>query len=163
MKKMILIYETQTGATEEIAKILETYLTSSGIEVQSKRISKANEERLDLINLLKEVDAIAVGSPTQYSRIMTPVQEFLNEMGRANYMGRIDFSDKLGIAFGSYGWSGEGVEFITDILKNNLKMKVIEPGLLVKGRPDDDTAEECKRFGEFVAEKILSESEQGKQ
>ena len=128
----------------------------AGIEVQSKRISKASDDRFDLIRAINTVDAVIVGSPTHYSRILTSVQEFLTELGRANYGGRIDLSTKIGVAFGSYAWSGsgEGVKFITNTLKEKLKMKVIEPGLSVKGKPIEDTIEECKNFGKAIADRI---------
>jgi flavorubredoxin len=156
MKKAIIIYETETGNTEAIAKILESQLKTEGLDIISRRISKANDERFDLIRAINPVDVIIIGSPTRYSRILDSVQEFLTELGRANYMGRINLSIKTGVAFGSYGWSGsvEGVKFITDILKEKVKMKVIEPGLLIKGKPSGDTIEECRNFAILLAEKI---------
>jgi|WetSurMetagenome_2_1015567.scaffolds.fasta_scaffold22227_6 flavodoxin I len=157
MKKVIIIYETETGNTEAIAKILDQELSAAGLDVKSKRISKANDEGIDLIRAVNAADAVIIGSPTHYSRILDSVLEFLTEMGRASYTGRSDFSTKIGAAFGSYSWSlsGEGVPLITDILKDKLKMKVIEPGLSIKGKPGEDTVEICKAFATLLTEKVV--------
>jgi len=156
MKKVLLVYETQTGNTEAIAKIIDSRLKAAGLEVIFKRITKANEDRFDLIRALGGVDVVIVGSPTHYSKIMSPVQEFLIEMGRANMGGRIDLSRILGAAFGSFAWSGsgEGVGFITNILKENLKMKVIEPGLMIKGSPGGTGLEECQSFSQAIIDRL---------
>jgi flavorubredoxin len=156
LKKVLLVYETQTGNTEALAKIIDSRLKTAGFDVVFKRISKANEDRFDLIRVLGGVDAVIIGSPTHYSRIMTPVQDFLTDMGRANMGGKVDLSKILGAAFGSYGWSGsgEGVGFITNTLKNTLKMKVVEPGLLIKGSPGGTTLEEGQTFCQAVIEKL---------
>ncbi len=156
MKKAIIIYESQTGATEAMAKIIETELKKVSIDVLTKRITKAKEENFDLIRAINTVDAVIIGSPTHYSRILPTAQEFMTELERANYMSRVNFTSKLGVAFGSYGWSGsgEGVKYITGILKDKLKMKVIDPGLLIKGKPDTVTSEECRVFSKILAEKI---------
>jgi flavodoxin I len=156
VKRVVIIYETESGNTEAIARIIEQELNAAGLEVQSKRISKANEEGFDLIRAVNAADAVIIGSPTHYSRILDSVQEFLTELGRANYTGRIDFSTKIGAAFGSYSWSlsGEGVPLISDILKERLKIKIIEPGLSIKGRPGEGTVEKCKEFAKLLAEKI---------
>ena len=49
------------------------------------------------------------------------------------------------MAFGSYGWSGEGVKMLTSRLKD-LKLKVVEPGIsfcFVPSEEDYKNAEEA--------------------
>jgi len=51
------------------------------------------------------------------------MKTFLFEMEKA------DLEGKVGAAFGSYRWSGESVQMMTDTMKHVFGMKVIEPGL----------------------------------
>jgi len=148
MKKVMIVYESETGATEAIARVIEEQLRAAGIAVESKSISKAKEEGYDLIGALRGADAVIVGSPTHHGWPLDSVKSFLADMSRANTWGRI------GAAFGSYGWSGEAVEIITDTLKSVLNMEVIEPGLKVKGSPDESSLRECEEFGKTVADII---------
>jgi flavorubredoxin len=148
MKKAIVIYDTRTGATGAIARLIEEELKVAGIEVESRRILEAEEEGYDLVEAVKNADAVIVGSPTYYNDLFSPVKDFLLEMEKA------DLKGKIGAAFGSYGWSGEAVKMIADTMKNAFKMNVIEPGLKVEGRPGGSSIVECKLFGKTVAERI---------
>jgi flavorubredoxin len=76
------------------------------------------------------------------------MKTFLFEMEKA------DLKGKVGAAFGSYGWSGESVQMLTDTLKHIFGMNVIEPGLKVLRRPDESGLKQCREFGKRIAEKI---------
>jgi len=69
-------------------------------------------------------------------------------------MDKVDLKGKVGAAFGSYGWSGESVEILTETMKNLAGMDVIEPGLKVKRRPSEKGLEECRAFGKKIAARI---------
>ena len=77
-------------------------------------------------------DALAVGAPT-YNHAM-PV-DFKNLFEEAGAKG-LNLKGKLGVAFGSYGWSGEAPKLVLEILKNRFEMQIIEPPLLAKYTPD---------------------------
>jgi len=69
-------------------------------------------------------------------------------------MEKADLKGKIGAAFGSYGWSGESVQMMSDTMKHIFKMDVIEPGLRLTGRPSGSSLEQGKEFGRKIAEKI---------
>ena len=76
------------------------------------------------------------------------MKTFLFEMGKA------DLKGKVGAAFGSYGWSGESVQMMSDTMKHIFRMDVMEPGLRLKGRPSGSRLEQGEEFGKKIAEKI---------
>ena len=142
MAKAIVIYETRSGNTEMMAKAIETGLKESGVEVGLKKGARANADDL------KDVDAIVLGSPTYVRALIAAMKTFLFEMDK------VDLKGKIGAAFGSYGWSGESIEILTETMKNLAGMNVIEPGLRIKRRPTEKGLEECREFVKKIAEKI---------
>jgi len=142
MAKAIVIYETRSGNTEMMAKAIETGLKKAGVEVELKKGARANADDL------KDVDAVILGSPTYVRALIAAMKTFLFEMDK------VDLKGKVGAAFGSYGWSGESVEILTETMKNLAEMDVIEPGLKVKRRPSEKDLEECRAFGKKIADKI---------
>ena len=142
MPKAIIIYETRSGNTGMVAKAVEEGMKEAGIEVLSKRAVSTKAEEL------ANVDAVVLGAPTYHHDLIASMKTFLFEMEKANLKG------KVGAAFGSYGWSGESVQMMTDTMKHIFGMNVIEPGLKILRRPSESGLEQCKEFGRKIAEKI---------
>ncbi|RLG32747.1 FprA family A-type flavoprotein, partial [Methanosarcinales archaeon] len=86
--------------------------------------------------------------PTYVRSLIAAMKTFLFEMQKA------DLKGKVGAAFGSYGWSGESIEILTETMKNLAGMNVIEPGLRINRRPTEKGLEECREFGKKIAEEI---------
>ncbi len=59
----------------------------------------------------------------------------------------------VGAAFGSYGWSGEAVGQIEEVLMQ-MKVDLAGEGLKVKYVPDDDGHAQCYALGQQVAQKL---------
>jgi len=62
---------------------------------------------------------------------------------------------KPGIAFGSYGWSGEAPIFIAKKMRE-LGFDVLDPVMRVQYKPNDKDIEACGRLGKDVALKLKS-------
>ena len=117
-----------------------------GIDVEVKYFIQPEE--------LKEADAILLGMPTYYHDIGIDMKNLLEGASKQE----INLKGKVGAAFGSYGWSGEAPNMLTEIMKNRFGMDVIEPPLRIKYNPDSKGLEECRKLGKTVAEKILKTS-----
>ena len=61
--------------------------------------------------------------------------------------------NKLAAAFGSYGWSGEGARIMTSAMRQ-LKLDVIDDGLMVKFTPHNDVAERCVEYGKAFGKRM---------
>jgi len=142
-KAIIIIYDSRTGSTEAMAKAIEEGMKESGIQVVSKRATKAGADDL------KGVDAVVLGCPTYHGDLMSSMRTFLFAMEKA------DLKGKVGAAFGSYGWSGESVQRMADTMKHVFGINVMEPGLKLLRRPSERDLNECRAFGKKVAGKVM--------
>jgi flavodoxin short chain len=145
MSKAIIIYDTRSGNTAMMAQAIEEGTKEAGVEVSSKRTVAATAGDI------KDVDAVVLGAPTYHHDLIASMKTFLFEMEKA------DLKQKVGAAFGSYGWSGESVRMMTDTMKHVFGMKVIEPGLKMLRKPDEDGLKQCREFGRRVAERITQQ------
>lgn len=147
MSKILIVYYSHTGNTEEMAKaIAEGAKTIQGVEVELKR----NISPWRLVDF----DAILIGAPTYHHNMTNNIKRFLEEVAFQN----INLKDKIGAAFGSYGWSGEAPKMVIEIMENKFGMKALKPPLLIKYTPDTKDLEECNKLGKNVAEQALSKS-----
>ena len=145
MPKLLILYDSQTGNTEKMAEaVAEGARSVANVEVIVKYYARPEE--------LAEASAIIFGSPTYYHDMTLPIKQMLEEAARAN----IQLKDKIGAAFGSYGWSGEAPQLILEILKNRFGVKTIEPALTTIYTPNKAVLEECRKLGKAVAEKIVT-------
>jgi flavodoxin short chain len=144
MPEAVIIYETRSGNTGMMAKAIEEGMREAGVEVVSKRTINASAN--DLI----DVDAVILGAPTYHHDLISSMKTFLFEMEKA------DLKGKTGAAFGSYAWSGESVQMMSDTMKHIFGINLIEPGLKMLRRPDENGLKQCRDFGKKIAEKIKS-------
>ena len=144
MLKLLIVYYSQTGNTENMAKAVEEGAKSVvGINVEVKYFARPEE--------LAEADAIILGMPTYYHDISIDMKNLLERISKEE----IDLKGKVGAAFGSYGWSGEAPNILVEIMKNQFGIEVIEPALRIKYNPDEEGLEECRKLGKTIAEKIV--------
>jgi flavodoxin I len=142
--KLLILYYSQTGNTEKMAKAVEEGAKSVvGINVEMKYFARPEE--------LKEADAIIFGIPTYYHDMGIDMKNLLEGVSKEE----INLAGKVGAAFGSYGWSGEAPNMLVEIMENRFGMDVVKPALRIKYNPDEKGLEECRKLGKAVAEKIV--------
>jgi|SRR5659263_722110 len=101
---------------------------------------------------IEDTDAIAIGSPTYIGAAMPTVIKYVESLANLPLKG------KVGVAFGSYGWSGEAASVVSKMLKS-YGMDVIEPELRIKRIPEGECLEVCKELGKLIAKKLKKELE----
>jgi flavorubredoxin len=140
MQKAIIIYETRTGNTKQLAGIIQESMKQSGVEVDLKRIDDVD------VNGLSDYAAVILGSPTYHKDMIGTMKTFLFKLEK------VDLRGKIGAAFGAWGWSGEAVEMLSETMKNIYEMDIVEP----RGRLLGNTgaAGQHQAFGQKIAEKI---------
>jgi flavodoxin I len=141
MPKLTIIYGTGSGNTGRMAKAIEEGAKSAGVEVTINKIDTASQADIE------NVDAIAIGSATYRGAAMPSVINYVKAMADQSLKG------KIGVAFGSYGWSGEAANVISNMLEN-YGMDIIKPNLRIKRQPSSEGIEECKKLGNRIADKI---------
>ena len=141
MSKLTIIYGTGTGNTGRMAKAIEEGAKGAGVEVTINKIDK------DTLVDVENADAIAIGSATYKGAAMPTVINYVKAMADQPIKG------KVGVAFGSYGWSGEAANVISKMLED-YGMDVLKPNLRIKRQPSSEGIEECNRLGNQIADKI---------
>jgi flavorubredoxin len=88
-----------------------------------------------------------VGGPTLNNGLFPSLADFLS------YMKGLKPLNKIGAAFGSYGWSGEAVKMITKELES-MKFNIIDPGLKIQYVPDKQGLENCFEYGRKIGKAV---------
>ena len=110
-EEAVIIYDTMWGSTEKIARMLYQIFESKGINTSLMDL-KTNH----ISNVMTKVltsKFICVGSPTLNNGLLPTVAAFLE------YMKGLAPKGRIGLAFGSYGWGGQSVGQIEEILKSS--------------------------------------------
>jgi flavodoxin I len=140
-KKLSIIYGTGFGNTGLMAKAIAEGATNAGLDVILKKYDEVSPGDVE------NADAIAIGLATYKGAGMPRVIKYVESLAN------IPLKGKIGTAFGSYGWSGEGPITVTEIL-TSYGMKMIEPPLRIKRIPDEEGLDTCRNFGKSIADHI---------
>ncbi|MDR0622104.1 MAG: MBL fold metallo-hydrolase [Deltaproteobacteria bacterium] len=107
--KAVIVFDTMWHSTEFMARVLTDYLASQGIETHYNSLK--NKHRSEVATECFEAAAIIIGTPTINNQLFPSVSDFIT------YIKSLKFKNKIGAAFGSYGWSGEGAKLVQAELK----------------------------------------------
>ncbi len=143
--KAVIIYDTMWHSTETMAQSVADGLIEQGVPVKMFNL-KVNH-RSDVMTEVLDAKAILIGSSTLNNGMMPGVADILC------YMKGLKPANRVGAAFGSYGWSGEAVKLITETLQE-MKMNVIEPGVRVQFAPRPEHLEACQELGRKVGKAV---------
>ena len=84
-----------------------------------------------------------MGSPTVNKGILTSTAAILEQIKG------LSFKNKKAVSFGCYGWSGEGINIISEDLKE-AGFEIINEGLKVLWNPDEEAIVQCKKLGSEI-------------
>lgn len=137
-KTVIIPYVSAYGYTKMLAeKIAEGISDSGDIDVRAYDMVEADAAKVN--EELLFADGILFGTPTIVGEALRPIWDLTLNMFAGTHGG------KHAAAFGSYGWSGEGVPHITERLKQ-LRMKVSE-GFKVRFKPSEADLVSAYEYG----------------
>lgn len=145
--QITIVYDTMWNATRKMAEGIAEGIKSADKGVTVKLFNAANSDKNDVITEIFKSKAILVGSSTVNKSIMH---------GTAGILGMIvglGLKNKKAAAFGSYGWSGESVDIITEILKD-AKFEIVNHGIKELWNPDEEAMNRCIQFGRDFASKL---------
>lgn len=135
--KCLIIYDTMWKSTEMIADSIQEAFESHGIPV--KMANLRHDHISDIVADVLTTRFICVGSPTLNSNMLPTVSGFLT------YLKGLSPKNRIGLAFGSYGWGGQSVGHVDDALKE-CGFKMMEP-IKVQYIPDEAQLQEiCNKL-----------------
>jgi flavodoxin I len=143
MRDLVLVYLTKSGNTRLIAEAIAEGARSMDLDAEAVSLCDA-----DLDDIIK-AEVIAIGSPTYEQRMLPPIEKLLDRLDSKKSRG------KPGVAFGSYGWSGEAPLLIAKKMRD-LGFEVLDPVMRVQYTPMEKDIEACGLLGKDIALKLKS-------
>lgn len=162
MSNVIVIYDSQTGFTERMAKaVVEGVKHVTGVDVELLKVGTPFS-----ISRLNQADAIILGSPTIYGSVTPEMGIFLECVKAHAESKRLNLSGKIGGVFGSYEWDGGWVVEKIGADMKALGIRVAAPAVsLADGmggkyaiRLNDDALQKCHDLGRVIAEHVAGET-----
>ena len=144
-KKAVVIYDTMWKSTENMANAIAEGIASTGVAV--KPIHIRSSHRSDIMTEVLDAAAVVVGSPTLNNQMFPTVADVLT------YMKGLKPVDRIGGAFGSYGWSGESVKLVAAEMEA-MKFNMIDAGPRLQYVPDSEGIEACYAYGQKIGEAV---------
>jgi flavorubredoxin len=141
-RKAVIVYDTMWRSTELMAETIAETLFLEGVDARPMHLRK--NHRSDILPEVLDAGAVIVGSPTLNNGLFPTVSDFLT------YLKGLKPKNKVGGAFGSYGWSGEGMRVITGKLKEMRFEHVVE-GPNINYVPDERDLDACREFARDIA------------
>ena len=75
------------------------------------------------------------------------------------YMRGLKPTNKIGAAFGSFGWSGEAVKLMNRSMED-MKFDIIEKGLRIKYVPNHTDLKECVEMGKRIGQAVIEQTQE---
>jgi flavorubredoxin len=144
-KKAVVLYDTMWQATLRMAEAIGDGLAEESIE--HKLFNMAVSDRNDVIAEIFQAKAIVIGSPTFNRGLLPTITPILEDLKG------LRFQNKIGAAFGSFGWSGESVKIIEKHL-DKCGIPVVAEGVLAKWQPKPNDLANCKNLGSKIGKTI---------
>lgn len=145
--KVVVCYVSAYGYTANLAEEIAQAISKDG-DIEIKMYDVIRFDKNEILNEISSADGILFGTPTINSDMLEPIRDLLTNLNPIVHGG------KIAGAFGSYGWSGEGVPNTESRLKE-LKMNLLTPSLKINFKPSEKELDEAYEFGRAFREKVL--------
>ena len=150
-RKALVIYDTMWESTEKMAKAITAGIDSTGVSV--KLINLGHSHRSDVMTDVLNAKAVILGCATLNNGMRPRMAGFLM------YMRGLKPTNKIGAAFGSFGWSGEAVKLMNRAMED-MKFDIIEPGLRFKYVPGQSDLRECVEMGKRIGQAVIDQTQE---
>ncbi len=150
--RAVVAYDTMWQSTTKMAQAVAEGLTAGGTPVRLMPLGSSH--RSDVATELLDAGALLVGTPTLNNHLFPTVADMLT------YLKGLKPRRLFGAAFGSYGWSGEAVGQVNDML-TTMNVTLVSEGIKVKYVPDHVALMQCYALGQQVAAALQQQATGG--
>ncbi len=141
----VVVYDTMWGSTRALARAAAEGLAGNGTRVKVMEIGP--NHRSDVATEILEAGALLAGSPTMNNNLFPTVADVLT------YLKGLKPKGLVGAAFGSFGWSGEAVKQLADVL-DAMKVETVGEPLKVKYVPGPEELARARALGADVSKRL---------
>jgi len=142
----LILYDSMWGSTEIMANGLYDALVNRGLKVRKLHIRSNPFSRIVTEILFSK--AVLIGTPTINNTLFPTVGHVLIYLQGLN-----PGPGRLWGTFGSYGWGGGGVEYVTRWFKEN-QYEIIHPPVEARFRPKADILKDLEAYADAVSKRI---------
>jgi len=144
--KALIVYDTMWDSTRTIALALQEGLEDAGVPVTMRCLQTSHMS--DIMTDLLTSRAVLVGTPTLNNGMLPTVAGFLT------YIKGLRPVNRIGLAFGSYGWGGQGAKEAAAILSGmgwEMPLDLIN----LQYRPDEGELDNVRAAGKKLGAAVL--------
>lgn len=142
-KKVAIVYVSAYGNTAAMARKVAEGVAAAGL---TPVLMNGVEVPVgEMIDRLEECVGFLVGTPTLNSNVPHPILQLIANLVVLNISG------KPASVFGSYGWSGEAIRTVQEIL-TSMRVKVSPEPIRVRMAPSEQDLQACVAFGKKFGE-----------
>lgn len=138
-KLVVMPYVSAYGYTAQLAEHIASGVRDAG-DITVKSYDMVTESIDAVAAELGAADGILLGTPTIIGEALSPIWQLTLRLFPPVHRG------KLASAFGSYGWSGEGVPHIIERLRQ-LRMRVPDEGFRIRFKPSEKELLDAYEYG----------------
>lgn len=146
-KTVVIPYVAAYGYTGILAQEITDGIKAAG-DIDVKLFDMVESDQAQVLGEIYWADGILFGTPTILGEALKPIWDLTTSIFPVLHGG------KIASAFGSYGWSGEGVPHMIERLKQ-LRMKVYGNGLRVRFKPSESQLADAYEFGYNFGRSVL--------
>lgn len=144
--RALVVYDSMWGSTAKMASAILSGIHDEGVE--GKLLDISHNHHSDVMTALADCGAVVIGSPTHNNSFLPGIADVLT------YMKGLRPQNRIGAAFGSYGWSGEAPKHIHEALTAmNMEMPVDPLRMFFVPKHHEDCAK-CHDFGVAIAKAL---------
>lgn len=144
--RALIVYDSMWGSTQKMAYKLHEGLTEAGLKVTLRNLKTTDIS--DIMTNVIDSKLILLGSPTLNNGMLPSMGAFLT------YLKGLRPRNRIGFAFGSFGWGGQAVGQIEEVMKD-MNWELPEEKVKIKYIPDADELENMKEIGKKLGEQLV--------
>ena len=144
--KALVIYDTMWHSTEKMAAAIVDGLIEGGVK-EVKSFSLTATDKSDVMTDVLDAKALIIGSPTLNNGMFPSISAFMC------YLKGLKPKNKIGAAFGSFGWGGGATKAIVPEMEQ-AGIEMVEDQLSFKWIPEESELAQCVEFGRKIADKM---------
>ncbi|MDD2967242.1 MAG: FprA family A-type flavoprotein [Desulfovibrionaceae bacterium] len=149
-KRAVIIYDTMWHSTEKMAAAIISGLEEQGVPVRLMSLKENHHSAV--MSEIAQCGAVIVGSPTHNNTYLPLVGAMLT------YMKGLRPQNRIGGAFGSFGWSGEAPKQIYEWL-SSMGWDMPVDALRQKWSPDMECYKAAHAMGATIAKALIAKCE----
>ena len=145
--QITVVYDSMWENTRLMAEYIIRGIKDADSSVNVKMYNISKTDKNDVILEIFKSKAVLFGSSTINGGILSGMAGLLEEVRG------LKFKNKKAASFGSYGWSGESVRILNELV-SKAGFDLVSEGIKVLWTPDDEGMKECIEFGRKFASGI---------